>query len=184
MPESVIVIVALLTWAIPAAVVTPDTVRVSGSSSTPSSATVRSKEAEPEVCPLLMVTVKSVTAVKSAASAVPAATDTVTAASDDRASAPVGKEAVTVIETGAPDSPTTEGETLRSIEVGGAWSVTVFSSVIVIAAPATVNPSASPDTMSSSGFSASRSSVTVRVKVASPLVSPAGMVRSKSSTAV
>ena len=112
----------------------------------------------------------------------PPAAETVTTVSDGSTAESSGKAAATVISVGSPPSFTASGEAVRVISAGAA-----SLSVIVIAAPSTVlkpEVSAAPETARVSSPSAVLSSVTVRVKVASPLVSPAGMVMSKVSTGV
>ena len=103
---------------------------------------------------------------------------------------PSGKDAVTDTVAAFAPSATVAGapassplaSTLRVIAVGPA-----SLSVMEISAPVTVsNPSASvvPETVIASGPSATSSSATARLNVADPLVCPAAMVTSKSSTAV
>ena len=117
-------------------------------------------------------------------------TATVTAVSSSNILEPSGKDAVTDTVAAFAPSATVVGapalsplaSTLRVMEVGPA-----SLSVMETSAPVTVsNPSASvvPDTVIASVPSATSSSATARLKVADPLVCPAAIVTSKSSTAV
>ena len=121
-------------------------------------------------------------------------TDTVISVPVSKTCEPSGKEAVTRTAASAPSvtpvgtpAPSPLASTLKAIAVGletvGAESLSVMDS----SAPVTDRNRAAvvvPDTVNASSPSSTSSAAVVKVKEADPLVAPAGMVTSKSSTAV
>ena len=156
-----------LTAVKPAAVVVPDTVRLSETSTMLSSATVKVKVPVAEAAPAGMVMLKEGTAVKSAAEALVPATVTFTTVAVVKTTEPA-KEAFTVTVVAASPSvtsvcsPTVSESTsrLRFMAVGAE-----SSSLMVIVTPLTVNPVAEPPIVRVSACSAMLSSTAVSWKL-------------------
>ena len=109
--------------------------------------------------------------------AVPPPTDTTTSVAPGRVALPPSV-AVTVTVVAPSSSPTEVGDTVSVIDAGA-----VSSSVSVICALVTVNPSAAPVTSIVSSPSAMASWVGVSVNVPVPLAVSLGIVTVKSDTA-